>query len=805
MTRGRQRKLKRIEAKPSGKLTWRALPLASALVACMHPSHAADTGETVALEEITVTAQKRAENLQDVALSIQAFSTARLEELHIDSFDDYAKYLPSVSFQKVGSPSFEHTYMRGVSSGGDGNHSGSQPSVGMYLDEQPITTIDGNLNIHIYDIERVEALAGPQGTLYGASSQAGTIRIISNKPDPSGFKAGYDLDLNHVDHGGTGWGIQAFVNLPLTEFAAVRLVGWDQHDAGYISNVHGAVTFPTSGIVFDNAALVKKNYNTVETTGGRAALKVVLNDSWTILPTIMGQVQQTDGDFAYNPAVGDLKVQHYFPDFVHDSWVQSALTVEGKIGNFDLVYAGAYLTRNTHEQSDYTDYSLFYDSAYGKYFVDNAGKLINPAQTIIGRDHYTKYSNELRVSSPKEYRLRFVGGLFLERQVHEILQDYSVDNGDPLGSVPPNNVSVPGWPGTLWLTEQERVDRDRAVFGEFTFDFSDHISASAGLRHFTYDNSLQGYYGFNSTFSSHEGIATCFTPFVPFHGAPCSDIDRGTSGSGNSPKLNLTYKIDHDRMIYATYSKGFRPGGVNRNGGGSIPPYQPDYLKNYEVGWKTTWFDNRLRFNGAIFREDWTNFQFSYLGQNSLTIITNAGQARIDGLETDLEFAATQSLTLTGGFSLLDAKLTQTFCGDPTVCNKTGFDPTTYEQYAVAGTRLPVTPKFKGNVTARYSFPIGSYKGDVQASAVYVGERTTDLRTLAANALGDEPAYTVVDFSAGVEMHGFHYQLYLSNAFDRRAVLNRYAECDVLLCGAIAKYDVPNQPRTIGVKFGQKF
>ncbi len=305
--------------------------------------------------------------------------------------------------------------------------------------------------------------------------------------------------------------------------------------------------------------------------------------------------------------------------------------------------------------------------------------------------------------------------------------------------------------------------------------------------------------------AANEGIATCFTPFVPFHGAPCSDLNRGTSGSGNSPKLNVTYKFDPDRMIYATYSKGFRPGGVNRNGGGTIPPYQPDYLKNYEFGWKTTWFDNRLRFNGAVFREDWSNFQFSYLGPNSLTIITNAGQARIDGLETDLEFAATQSLTLSGGFSLLDAKLTQTFCGDPSICAAPGFDPSTYEQYAASGTRLPVTPRFKGNITARYSFPIASYKGFVQGSAVYVGERTSDLRTLAANALGDEPAYTVFDFSAGVEMGSFHYSIYLSNAFDKRAVLDRYAECDVLLCGAIAKYDVPNQPRTIGVKFGQKF
>ena len=189
-------------------------------------------------------------------------------------------------------------------------------------------------------------------------------------------------------------------------------------------------------------------------------------------------------------------------------------------------------------------------------------------------------------------------------------------------------------------------------------------------------------------------------------------------------------------MIYATYSKGFRPGGVNRNGGGTIPPYQPDYLKNYEFGWKTTWFDNRLRFNGAIFREDWSNFQFSYLGPNSLTIITNAGQARIDGLETDLEFAATQSLTLTGGFSLLDAKLTQTFCGDPSVCDAPGFDPSTYEQYAASGTRLPVTPRFKGNVTARYSFPVGILQGLRPGHGGLCGRANLRLAHLGSECLG---------------------------------------------------------------------
>ena len=795
MTRSRQRKLRRIQGKNSGKMTWRALPVASALLACMHPSHAADTSETATLEEVVVTAQKRTENLQDVPISIQTLSTARLEELHVTNFDDYVKFLPSVSFQSAG-PSFEHTYIRGVVSGGDGNHSGSLPSVGMYLDEQPVTTIDGNLDIHIYDIQRVEVLNGPQGTLYGASSESGTIRIITNKPDPSGFKAGYDVEGNSVDHGGNGYTVEGFVNLPLTANSAVRLVGWDEHKAGYIDNVPGSVVFPTGNIPFNNAALVKKDFNDVDTRGGRAALKVDLNDSWTITPTIMGQDTQVNGNFAYNPAVGDLKIQQYFPETVHDSWVQSSLTVEGKISNFDIVYAGAYLTRNTHESSDYTDYSLFYDNAYGAYFVDNAGKLINDAQHIVGRDHYTKISNELRVSSPKEYPLRFVGGVFFQRQVHEILQDYLVSNGDPLA----DSLSIPGWPGTLWLTDQERVDRDSAIFGEFSYDILDNLTANAGIRYFRYDNTLQGFYGFNANYAASEGTGTCFTPFVPFHGAPCQDLNGRTSDSGTSPKLNLTYKFDKDHMIYVTYSKGFRPGGVNRNGGGTLPPYKPDFLTNYEFGWKTAWDDNRFRFNGAFFVEKWKDFQFSYLGPNALTIIANAGQAEIKGVETDLEFAATQNLTLTAGLSLLDAKLTQTYCADPTQCGAPG-----YEQYAPSGTQLPVVPKFKGDITARYTFPVGSFKGNVQGSAVYVGARSADLRQVAAQLLGEEPAYTVADFSAGLEKDGLTAELFVSNAFDKRAVLDRYSECDVQQCGAIGIYNLPNQPRTIGVKFGQKF
>src|ERR1022692_725200 len=203
MTRSRLRKLRRCDASGRSRALRRAAPVLPVLLACMQAAYGADTPETATLEEITVTAQKRVENLQDVPLSIQALGAAKLEELHVTNFDDYAKFLPSVEFLSTG-PGFEHVYMRGVSSSVLENHSGSLPTVGVYLDEQPVTTIDGILDIHIYDIARIEVLEGPQGTLYAASSEAGTIRIITNKPDTTAFAAGYELGANQVDHGGVG-------------------------------------------------------------------------------------------------------------------------------------------------------------------------------------------------------------------------------------------------------------------------------------------------------------------------------------------------------------------------------------------------------------------------------------------------------------------------------------------------------------------------------------------------------------------------------------------------------------------------
>ena len=246
--------------------------------------------------EIVVTAQKRSESLQNVPISIQALGTQKLDQLNISDFKGYAAQLPSVSFQSSGAPGSNVVYMRGVASGGDGNHSGSLPSVGVYLDEQPVTTIGGNLDVHIYDIARIESLSGPQGTLYGASSEAGTIRIITNKPSTAGFEGRVDAEVNKIDHGGWGGKLEGMINAPLSDMAALRVVGFYQKDGGFIDNVLGTRTF-CGGVNFDvdgnciqdgisvnNASQVKNDYNYTDTWGGRAALQIDLNDTWTATP-----------------------------------------------------------------------------------------------------------------------------------------------------------------------------------------------------------------------------------------------------------------------------------------------------------------------------------------------------------------------------------------------------------------------------------------------------------------------------------------------------------------------------------------
>ena len=753
---------------------------------------------------ILVTAQKRTENLQDVPIAITALGGEKLRELQVKELQDAVKNIPSLTIQTT-QPGFSQVYFRGVASGENANHSGPLPTVGTYLDEMPITTIQGALDIHAYDIARIEALAGPQGTLYGASSMAGTIKIVTNKPDYSGTYGAVDMELNSVAHGDVGGVAQGFLNFKLSDRSALRVVGWYRHDGGYIDNVAGSRTYPVSGITQANADLVEKNYNDVDTYGARMALGIELDDDWTITPTLMGQVQKVNGSFAQerSSAVSKkLQTVQYNPESSKDEWYQAALTIEGKIGNWDLVATGGVLNRKDRTESDYSDYSYFYDALYGSgaYLYDNAGDLVSPNQYIKGRDKYRRQFGELRISSPQENRLRLIAGLFAQRQVHQITQNYIIDGIA-------DAITVPGTESDIWLTRQRRIDRDYAAFGELSFDITDRLTATGGLRVYKYKNSLVGFFGYSDGYSSRTGVAACFED-AKVSGSPCTNLDAKTSDTGSIYKANLTYKLTPNWLVYATWSRGFRPGGINRRGG--QPPYAPDTLDNYEFGWKSQM--GAFHFNYAMFREDWSNIQLSFLGENGLTLIRNAGEARIYGVEFDMGYRKA-GLTLNASGSYNDAKITKDFC---LIANAT-FDCSIPEgentRLAQAGTHLPITARFKANALARYEFPIGGWTGHVQGAVNYIGKRRSDLRD-AENAIkGGFGAYTTADFSLGIKNDVWRFEIYANNLFDSNGVINSSVQCLETTCGdplGISEtggvfYDYVIRPRVIGLKVGRDF
>jgi iron complex outermembrane receptor protein len=814
---------------------------------------------TDAGDDIVVTAQKRDESIQDVPISMQAIGTRRLDQLNISNFNEYTALLPSVAFQTV-QPGSTTVYMRGVANGGDGNHSGSLPSVGTYLDEQPVTTIGGTLDVHIYDIARIESLSGPQGTLYGASSEAGTIRIITNKPDLSGFYGRVDGELNTVAHGGQGGKIEGMINAPLTSSMALRVVGFYQRDAGWIDNVPGSRTFcgtPTrdaegsingcvlDGITVDNDDYVEKNYNQVETYGGRAALKIDLDDTWTATPGVIYQEMRSGGSFGYDPSVGDLQLQHFYPEYRRERFIQGALTIEGKIGNWDVTYAGAYLDRTTHSSTDYTDYSEAYDRLYESvgglanyfYFLDNAGNTIDSRQNVIGSDHFKKLSQELRVASPQDDPFRIVAGAFYQRQSNLIHQDYQVPN---LGT----DVSVNGSPGTLWLTQQKRVDKDYAMFGEASWDFLPRLTFTAGARAYIYDNSLIGFFGFgrnpnadpadgrpytatpyNGAGSSRTGVAGCYLAdgrtlgqvandadggaipaLLPaaVSGSPCTNLGdfvggsvrpRDAQGQGVTYRFNLTWKPTDDLLFYGTFSRGFRPGGINRRGDLGSATYGADFLTNYEIGAKSTF--GKLRLNAAVFQQNWDSFQFSFLGENSFTIIQNGPDARIRGIEADANLGL-GPLALTAAASYTDAKTRSDLC-TTLVCPDI---PTDNDILAPKGTRLPITPRFKITGTARYTVPIGQARAYVQGLVTHQSSASSDLRVLKAEALGRLRPFTYGNLALGAELGNYTFELFAQNIWDERAEISRFQAC-----GACDQrpYVVTIAPRTIGLRAGAKF
>ncbi|MGE0032128.1 MAG: TonB-dependent receptor [Steroidobacteraceae bacterium] len=776
--------------------------------------------ETSALGEVIVTAQKREQSLQDVPISLDSLGEEKLEQLNVQNFKQYVQFLPTVTMApSLGAGAgYSAVYMRGIATGGDGQATTSLPSVGMYLDEQPITTVQGNLDIHLYDIARVEALAGPQGTLYGASSQAGTIRIITNRPDPSGFKAGYALEGNMVDGDEMGYVAEGFVNLPVGEKAALRLVGWSAHDAGWIDNKLGTRTYPIDqettddDFVTSNDEYVEKNYNTIDTIGARAALRVNLNDNWTVTPSLQYQKQEQEGSWGDDindvMASGDHAVAHFREEYSNDEWYQAGVTIEGSMGGIDIVYSGNYLDRDQDGAFDYSDYSFFYDSYYtsgffGELFVDDDGNQLNPDAQFMNDDQYKKQSHELRISTPQDKRVRGLLGFFYQKQEHDFYQEFGRIEGLTqellLNRDEPNS---PQYPGVVYLNSMDRKDTDKAVFGQLAFDITDQLELSVGARYFEPEVTLKGFFGFSLGFweagwTSQTGERQCDLIGVgqaDRGDAPCFNVNKGIKEDDWVGRVNLSWKPTDAAMLYATWSEGYRPGGVQRNP--FAGDYVSDFLTNWELGWKARFADDRLQLNGAIFLEQWDDIQISFQGDNGITQVDNGPKAEVKGIETQLDWLPTDQLRISAALAYYDSELKDDYCDFVNgVCANLN---------APAGTALPLTPDFKANLVTRYTFPLGNFEAHVQGALAYQTSRASILEIAANDLYGDIPSTTFLDLAFGVQNEKYAVELFVANATDEDGALHITSECTPAKCG-VQPYRVQSRPRTIGIRFSQEF
>ena len=521
------------------------------------------------IEEITVTATKRSESMQDIPLAVQAMGAEALEEQNIQSFSDYVQYLPSVNAGGRG-PGQNEIYIRGAAVDAINitvaESQGSAPNVALYLDEQPITSGGRNLDVYVTDMERIEVLPGPQGTLYGASSMAGTVRLITNKPNLNEFQASFNGSWSTTAHGEDSNSVEAMINLPIIEDKfAIRAALYNDRQGGYIDNVAGTFvadpalnpTFPGDTVTYgagtvlangtvvgaggltvpvikevaDNSGLVEDDFNDASYAGIRLGGKYIFNDEWDLLVQHTQQTLKTEGVFDYDPAKGDLNVSRFTEDSLQDEFAQTAWTINGRLGDLDVVYTGAFLDREVDANLDYTGYTNIggYIRAYqceyltpgysnvaavtgtnnGYNFDPTIGgdpgvvECGNPANAVRLKNEMTRSTHEFRVSSDFESALNFTAGVFYEDFEIKHVGDFNYLGPFEAGFAPLDITTNSSFddaatnafrgpaPETQFRNDNLRTEEQIAIFGEVTFDISDQLSVSAGARYYDLEYDFQ--------------------------------------------------------------------------------------------------------------------------------------------------------------------------------------------------------------------------------------------------------------------------------------------------------------------------
>ena len=838
------------------------------------PAQPANASNASTLGTVTVTAQHTAEDMQDVPITLQAFTGNTLQQLNITSFDDLIKYLPNVTFAANG-PGQGNIYMRGLSTGFLGNQSSATiapfPNVAVYLDDQSMQFPARNLDVYMVDMERVEVLEGPQGTLFGGGAEAGAIRYITNKPNLNKVSGSAEASTSVTDGGAPNNSANAMINLPIIPGTlAVRGVIYNEHDGGYIDNVPSTYTRqPTDGggamapyvaagatSVANNYSVAQNNWNPVDTQGARLSGLWKINDDWNVLIAESYQDLDAKGQSSTYPigidgqTLGTNQITSFVPAWNNDHSANSAWTLNGQIGDLSVVYTGGYTTRHISEQQDYTGYSR---SAGGMYYqctgtsagLSSAGKPICYSPVGYWNDTVasTHESHELRLSTPEDYRFRVIGGLYYE--------DFSIDDHmrfdyKTIPSCTPENLAsalAGGYPcvanaqsspgvnladNTAFGENAERGYKQEAAFASMSYDIiPDVLTATAGTRYYHYSEWETGteFYTESNMVNVPNGTYVGDDTVMNYH----------QSYHGFKSRANLMWHITPTTMVYYTFSQGFRPGGFNRTTSGVAKldgqaqyqkpiNYAPDTLTNNEIGFKTTFFDDRLLLNGSFYDMRWDNVQmqfFNPLVLGNTTFAVNGPNYKVDGGELQFQAKLTEGLSLIGSGSLNHAKQTNSPCLVNNIPGSAGYNSCIIETGAVGdissfanpfgtvGSVPAFSPRSQYNMRLRYDWTFnGDFKAFAQAGfnrtgsmynqpATYPsGAGVTDITTVELRYL--QAGYTSVDASVGVSKGNWDVSLYGTNLTNNHAsVFTSSAQ--------FIESEVPIRPRVLGLKVGFKF
>ena len=772
-----------------------AVASAIAAAAMPHRAPAATADSSSGLQEVIITARKREENLQDVPLSVDVFTKDDMQKLGITNFDDYAYKVPSVSFVSVG-PGTQLFILRGVADGSNSNYANTC-ATGFYLDD--LSMCDGGVqpDLHLYDIDSIEVLNGPQGTTFGAGAMSGAIRYTTTKPNVNAFSAGVDLDGGHMRGGRDNWTYEGFLNVPLIPGTlGLRVSAFSDSQGGFINNQLTTRTW-VNGAVSTNAVWARANYNREHIEGGRAALKLLMGDKWDATLTYSYQRQSTLGAWDEDPNLPARTVQRFGPESHQFQAKTLDFNVQGDVGIGDLVFASTYWSLPTRQQNEYSQYMENYrggvkegvtctnDPVFGTGPYTNCNA---PVQFFEYHTNPERWSDELRLQSKAGGRVHWLGGLYWEktrdknsgstfympglRTDSPAFQYYNV-----YYNTPPGSSSLP--PGD-WYAYTTRSDyKQTTEFVNINFDITPKLNVEAGTVHFKSDFKYYSPFG-----------QLAYAPTTP-------SLSTGGSTKWNS-KFGINYKVTENILLYGIFSQGFRDGGSNSGypsqcyAKGVPPAYVPDTLNNFEFGWKTKSLDNHLIWNGAVYQMDWKDLQtliYDVTVCPPSSFNANVGKAKIKGVESNVDYKLNANWSIQAAVSYTDSHLVST----------------TYPAFApLVGERLPYVPYFSYSANIRYQTPLAAnLRGYAQFDIAHKGDMWNDLQD-ASKYTGLprilQPAYSLINLRMGLTPEGGHWlaELYCTNCADKNAII--YSNT--------GNYDLrqtTNQPRTIGLRVNYRF